>query len=139
MRKEPGGPATVWACYEAGPTGYVLVRLLASLGARCAVVAPSLIPPAPGLRIKIDRRDARRMALLLRAGQSAQCRRRCRRWPRRRCATCAGPGPTWRSTALGAAIGWGVPCCATGGCGEAANWTLKHQVWIRAQRFDDGL
>ena len=32
------------ACYEAGPGGYELHRLLASMGVACDVVAPSLIP-----------------------------------------------------------------------------------------------
>ncbi|MFP5319504.1 MAG: transposase, partial [Acidimicrobiia bacterium] len=67
----PGG---VWACYEAGPTGYELARLLRSAGMRCEVIAPSLIPTAPGLRVKTDRRDARRLALLFRAGQLSAVR-----------------------------------------------------------------
>ena len=32
------------ACYEAGPGGYELYRLLSSMGVGCEVVAPSLIP-----------------------------------------------------------------------------------------------
>src|SRR4030088_4498 len=31
-------------CYEAGPTGYGLYRLIKSIGHDCLVVAPSLIP-----------------------------------------------------------------------------------------------
>jgi transposase len=57
------------ACYEAGPTGYELARLLTSLGVRCDVIAPSLIPVAPGDRVKTDRRDCRRLARLHRAGE----------------------------------------------------------------------
>src|SRR5690554_7983825 len=34
-------------CYEAGPTGYGLQRLIESLGHTCLVVAPSLIPKKP--------------------------------------------------------------------------------------------
>ena len=34
------------AWYEAGPGGYELCRLLASMGVACQVVAPSLIPKA---------------------------------------------------------------------------------------------
>ncbi len=37
-------PKAIWACYEAGPTGYDLQRLLASMGVRCDVVAPSHRP-----------------------------------------------------------------------------------------------
>ena len=62
-------PTQLRACYEAGPTGYELQRLLARLRVRCDVVAPSLIPRAPGDRVKTDRRDARRLARLHRAGE----------------------------------------------------------------------
>ena len=37
-------------CYEAGPTGYGLHRLIRSLGHECTVVAPSLTPRKPGDR-----------------------------------------------------------------------------------------
>jgi transposase len=56
-------------CYEAGPTGYGLFRLIKSLGHDCLVVAPSLIPSKPGDRIKTNRRDAVNLAKLLRAGE----------------------------------------------------------------------
>jgi transposase len=44
-------------CYEAGPCGYGLQRLLSSYGHDCVVVAPSLILIKAGDRIKTDRRD----------------------------------------------------------------------------------
>jgi hypothetical protein len=56
-------------CYEAGPTGYGLYRLIKSLGHDCIVVAPSLIPSKPGDRVKTNRRDAVNLAKLLRAGE----------------------------------------------------------------------
>jgi transposase len=59
----------VRVCYEAGPTGYGLQRTFASLGVDCAVIAPALIPVRPGVRIKTDRRDARKLAGLFRAGE----------------------------------------------------------------------
>jgi transposase len=62
-------PRLLRACYEAGPTGYELARLLASMGVGCQVIAPSLIPKAPGDKVKTDRRDARRLARLHRAGE----------------------------------------------------------------------
>ena len=62
-------PAKLKVFYEAGPTGYGLARLAASMGIDCTVVAPSLIPTAPGDRVKTDRRDARRLARLARAGE----------------------------------------------------------------------
>jgi transposase len=57
------------ACYEAGPTGYELARLLARLQVGCQVIAPTLIPTAPGDRVKTDSRDCRRLARLHRAGE----------------------------------------------------------------------
>ena len=55
-------------CYEAGPCGYVLYRQILASGHDCQVVAPSRIPRAPGERIKTDRRDAVKLARLLRSG-----------------------------------------------------------------------
>jgi transposase len=52
--------------YEAGPTGYGLHRQLTNLGIACIVVAPSLIPVRPGDKVKTDRRDALKLARLLR-------------------------------------------------------------------------
>lgn len=48
-------PSRVWACYEAGPTGYELARVLRGAGMHCEVIAPSLIPTAPGDRVKTDK------------------------------------------------------------------------------------
>lgn len=56
-------------CYEAGPTGYGLYRLIRFLGYKCTVVAPSLIPRKPGDRVETNRRDAVSLARLLRAGE----------------------------------------------------------------------
>ena len=56
-------------CYEAGPCGYGIHRLLTKLGFECAVVAPSMIPRKTGDRIKTDRRDAEMLARLWRAGE----------------------------------------------------------------------
>jgi transposase len=64
------GPAErLHCCYEAGPCGYPLQRQLTGLGVRCTVVAPSLVPTKPGDRVKTDRRDALKLARLLRAGE----------------------------------------------------------------------
>src|SRR6202165_23471 len=56
-------------CYDAGPTGYGLYRLIKSIGHDCIVVAPSLIPSKPGDRVKTNRRDAVNLVKLLRAGE----------------------------------------------------------------------
>ena len=62
-------PGPVAVAYEAGPTGFGLARALAAVGARCAVVAPSKLERPPGDRVKTDRRDAERLARLLRIGE----------------------------------------------------------------------
>jgi transposase len=63
------GPAEqLRACYEAGPTGYVLYWQLTALGVKCEVVAPTLVPVKAGDRVKTDRRDATKLARSYRAG-----------------------------------------------------------------------
>ena len=57
--------ATLHFVYEAGPCGYWVYRLLTSLGHCCYVVAPSLLPKKPGDRVKTDRKDAMKLAHLL--------------------------------------------------------------------------
>jgi transposase len=57
------------ACYEAGPTGYVLYWQLTQLGVACEVIAPSLVPSKAGDRVKTDRRDAEKLARCYRAGE----------------------------------------------------------------------
>ncbi|MGH7631365.1 MAG: IS110 family transposase [Gemmatimonadales bacterium] len=129
-------PGRVWACYEAGPTGYELARVLRNAGMRCEVIAPSLIPARPGDRVKTDRRDARRLALLFRGGQLSSvrvptvaeeavrdlCRARAdmvidRSRARHRLGKfLLRHGRVWRG---------------------GDNWTLKHAVWIRAQHFEE--
>jgi transposase len=56
-------------CYEAGPCGYGVHRLLTRLGHGCEVVSPALIPRKASDRVKTDRRDAMLLAQTLRAGQ----------------------------------------------------------------------
>lgn len=55
--------------YEAGPCGYELYRRLRKSGIECDVAAPSLTPRKPGDRVKTNRRDAQKLARLLRAGE----------------------------------------------------------------------
>jgi len=66
-QREAGGGEVIF-CYEAGPCGYALKRQIEAMGVRCVVVAPSLTPVKPGQRIKTDRRDARKLLELFRAG-----------------------------------------------------------------------
>jgi len=44
--------------YEAGPTGYGLYDYLMEHGEDCAVAVPSMVPKAPGQRVKTNRLDA---------------------------------------------------------------------------------
>jgi transposase len=64
LEREAPGP--VRACYEAGRCGYALQRQLTSGRVACQVIAPALIPRKAGERIKTDRREARKLAELLR-------------------------------------------------------------------------
>ena len=122
-------------CYEAGPTGYELYRLLASMGVRCQVVAPSLTPRRPGDRVKTDRRDARRLARLYRAGELTAirvpspeeeavrdlCRARAdlvddrKRTRQRLGAFLLRHGEVYR---------------------EGSSWTQAHRRWLAARRFE---
>jgi transposase len=57
------GPAEqLRACYEAGPTSFVLYGQLTQLGVECTVVSPTLVPKKSGDRVKTDRRDALKLA-----------------------------------------------------------------------------
>jgi transposase len=132
-----GDPRRLRACYEAGPTGFELARLLMGMHVRCQVIAPSLIPKAPGDKVKTDRRDARRLARLHRAGELVAiriptvgeeavrdlCRTRAdmvedRTRARHRLSKfLLRHGRVWR--------------------GGATAWTQAHERWLLAQQFDE--
>lgn len=129
-------PSRLRACYEAGPTGYELHRLLTGMRVPCQVIAPSLIPKAPGDRVKTDRRDSRRLARLHRAGELVAirvptlgeeavrdlCRARAdmvedRTRARHRLSKfLLRHGRVFR---------------------DGSAWTLAHERWLHAQRFED--
>lgn len=110
--------------------------MLRGAGMACSVIAPSLIPTSQGQRVKTDKRDVRRLASLLRGGQLTAvrvptppeeavrdlCRARAdmvidRTRARHRLSKfLLRHGRVWRG---------------------GDNWTLKHDAWIRAQRFDE--
>ena len=54
--------------YEAGGTGYKLYDDLTAAGFTCLVLAPSMIPTAPGKHIKTNRIDSKKISSLLRGG-----------------------------------------------------------------------
>jgi transposase len=71
---ERAAPGPVHMCYEAGPCGYALQRQVTTPRVSCQVIAPALIPRKPGERIKTNRRDARKLAELFRAGLLTEVR-----------------------------------------------------------------
>ncbi|MDT5297762.1 MAG: transposase, partial [Mycobacterium sp.] len=97
-------------CYEAGPTGFWLARLLRSMGVSCQVVAPSLIPRLPGDRVKIAVTPVGWRGCFERA---SWCRSMCLLPLRRRYAICVGPAQICLMTADVHGCGWGHFCRAT--------------------------
>jgi len=69
VRKLRSRHADLHFVYEAGPCGYEIYRYLSQQGLPCDVIAPSLTPRRAGIRIKTDRRDAKELARLHRAGE----------------------------------------------------------------------
>lgn len=129
-------PRKVRSCYEAGPGGYELHRLLTSLRWSCEVIAPSLIPTAPGDRVKTDKRDARRLVRQLRAGELVAIGVPSRAEEAVRDLCRARGDATEDLTRAKNRIGhflirhgriWR----------DGSTWTLKHRQWLGAQRFDD--
>ena len=55
--------------YEAGPTGFGLYDELVAAGHVCLVVAPPMVPRAPGQRVKTNRLDSRKLSTALRGGE----------------------------------------------------------------------
>jgi transposase len=67
-RKHFAGRKLAFA-YEAGPTGFGLHDELVAGGHRCLVVAASMVPTAPGQRVKTNRLDSKKLSEGLRGGQ----------------------------------------------------------------------
>jgi transposase len=131
-----GTPGRLRVCYEAGPTGYELHRLLGSMGVACEVIAPSLVPVARGDRVKTDRRDARRLVRLFRAGELVSVRvpsreeEGCRDLCRLRGAAVNDRRRTRQR--LGSFL---LRRSVIYRDGDA--WTLKHRRWLRSLTFED--
>ena len=58
VRKHFGDQKVAFA-YEAGPTGYGLYDGIVAQAYPCLIAAPSMIPRAPGQRVKTNRLDGR--------------------------------------------------------------------------------
>ena len=133
------GPEGLAVCYEAGPCGYELYRLLTSIGVACDIVAPSLTPVRPGDRVKTDRRDARKLVRLYRAGELSFV---------------APPSPEQeglrdlvrcrddlRGARTAARHRVGKQLLRYGRVYREGkkSWTLKHRAWVCRQRLDEPL
>ena len=68
VRKHYPGKKVAFA-YEAGPTGYGLYDGLEAQAYPCLIASPSMIPKAPGQRVKTNRLDSRAISENLRGGQ----------------------------------------------------------------------
>ncbi|HET7530111.1 MAG TPA: IS110 family transposase [Mycobacteriales bacterium] len=126
--------APVRVAYEAGPSGYGLARSCAAAGIACTVAAPSKIPRAPGDRVKTDRRDAERLARLLRLGELVAVRvpepheESARDLVRAR--------EDARGELMRARHRLSKLLLRHGLVYDASAWTLAHDAWLRRQQFD---
>jgi transposase len=130
-------PGDAWFCYEAGPNGYVLQRQISEFDrVSCVVMAPSKTPRRPGDRVKTDRRDARKLVGLFRAGElksivppleeeeAVRDLCRCRRAAQKRVTASRHQvdkflmrnGYVYR---------------------DGGNWTRRYREWLRSLKFDD--
>ena len=126
-------PRPVRVAYEAGPTGYGLARACAAAGIACTVAAPSKIPRATGDRVKTDRRDAERLARLLRLGELVAVRvpephvEAARDLVRAR--------EDARGDLMRARHRLSKLFLRHGLVYDSSAWTLAHDAWLRRQRF----
>jgi transposase len=126
--------APVRVAYEAGPTGYGLARACAAAGIMCTVAAPSKIPRAAADRVKTDRRDAERLARLLRLGELVAVRvpdpheEAARDLVRAR--------EDARGELMRARHRLSKLLLRHGLVYDGSAWTLAHDAWLRRQRFD---
>jgi len=128
-------PAPQAVAYEAGPTGYPLARALEDAGVRCLVAAPSRIPRAAGERVKTDRRDALKLARLLRLDELSAVRvpglaeEAARDLVRAR--------EDARGDLLRARHRLSKLLLRRGLVWQESTWTAAHLRWLAAQRFDE--
>jgi transposase len=127
-------PRAVRVAYEAGPTGYGLARACAQAGIACTVAAPSKIARAAGDRVKTDRRDAERIARLLRLSELVAVRvpdpdeEAARDLVRAR--------EDARGDLMRARHRLSKLLLRHGLVYEGSAWTLAHDVWLRRVRFE---
>jgi transposase len=127
-------PGPVAVTYEAGPTGFGLARALTAAGVRCEVVAPSKVERPPGDRVKTDRRDAERLARLLRIGELPSVRVPSEAEEAARDLVRAREDA--RGDLMRARHRLSKLLLRQGLVWENSAWTGAHEVWLRSQRFD---
>jgi transposase len=121
--------------YEAGPTGFGLARACAAAGIPCLVAAPSKIARAPGERVKTDRRDALRLAKLLRLGELTAVRVPTPSEEAARDLVRAREDA--RTDLMRARHRMSKLLLRQGLVWEAKAWTGAHERWLAAQRFEE--
>ncbi len=134
-----GEASTLAVAYEAGPCGYELYRLLTKIGVACDVIAPSLIPVRAGDRVKTDRRDAKKLVRLYRAGELSFV---------------APPSPIQEGLRDLVRCRDDLRCARTAARHRVAKallrhghiyregksaWTRRHREWLDRQRLEDPL
>jgi len=129
-------PGRLRVCYEAGPTGFDLARDLRRMGVACEVIAPSMIPKAPGDKVKTDTRDCRRLARLHRAGELVAVRvpAPIEEAVRDLCRT-RGDMVEDLSRARHRLSKFLLRHSRIWRGGSA--WTFKHEAWLAAQAFEE--
>jgi transposase len=135
LERESGG-GEIRICYEAGPNGFALKRRLEALGpVQVDVIAPTLTPRRHGQRVKTDKRDAKKLVRLYRAGELTeiampaskdesardlgrthqQVKQEIRRKQHHILKFLTRRGRIYR---------------------DGGNWTLKHRRWLKSQQWD---
>ncbi len=132
-----GDPRLLRVCYEpappAPPRGH---RLLTGMGVHCDVIAPSLIPKAPGDRVKTDKRDSRRLVRLYRAGELTAIRVPTPAEEAVRDLLLARADLVADRRRARQRLGSFLPRHARVWRAGTA-WTRAHAAWLGAQRFDE--
>ena len=128
-------PAPVRVVYEAGPTGYRLARACAEVGINCVVAAPSRVRAAAD-RVKTDRRDAERLARLLRLGEITPVRIPTLEEEAARDLVRAREDA--RGDLMRARHRLSKLLLRHGLVYDATAWTRTHDAWLRRQRFEGG-
>ena len=124
---------SVSVAYEAGPTGFGLARACEAARIPCLVAAPSKILRAPGERVKTDRRDALKLAKLLRLGELTAVRVPSSTEEGARDLVRAREDA--RSDLMRARHRMSKLLLRQGLVWEGSAWTQGHEHWLAGQRF----